>query len=176
MIWNGSKMKHVFALWGHLSACSQLVARRRKRKMSGTALSQETLELFNFNREAFSSRIGNLWVPVFCIACWSWTSHERHLAESTQSATCNTSQLKGPVVRRPRAVPKGGKGADSRRLPKKRKICEDLVQEHQEHQTLQGNTSNFIKFRKTSVFFLSWFLDSLFPFFLGSSNSPRFHP
>lgn len=88
-------------------------AERERYRLLGTA-SQDTL-VFNFNWEAFSSRIGNLWVPVFCITCWSWTSHERHLAESSQFATCNIWLLKGPVVRRPRAVPKGGKGADSRR-------------------------------------------------------------
>lgn len=112
----------------------------REYRLLGTA-SQETL-VFNFNWEAFSSRIGNLWVPVFCITCWSWTSHERCLAESSQFATCNIGLLKGPVVRRPRAVPKGGKGADSRRPPKNWSYVK----------TLFKNIKNIKHFRETPQF------------------------
>lgn len=132
-------------------------AEREKYRLLGTA-SQDTL-VFNFNWEAFSSRIGNLSVPVFCITCWSWTSHERHLAESTQFATCNIWLLKEPVVRRPRAVPKGGKGADSRRPPRASRTS-----------NTSGKHLNFHQIQKDFVvpffFWLDSFLDSLFPFFL----------
>ena len=118
-------------------------AEREKYRLFGTE-SQDTL-VFNFNWEAFSSRIGNLWVPVFCITCWSWTSHERHLAESTQFATCNIWLLKGPVVRRPRAVPKGGKGADSRRPPKNWRHVKTLFENIK-------NIKNIKHFRETPQF------------------------
>lgn len=140
---------------------------RERYRLLGTA-SQDTL-VFNFNWEAFSSRIGNLWVPVFCITCWSWTSHERHLAESTQFATCNIWLLKGPVVRRPRAVPKGGKGADSRRPAKNWRHVKTLfenikniknIKHFRETPQFPSNSEDFVV-----PFFLTWFLDSLLPFF-----------